>query len=88
MKNRLNEHSWKSIGDLFTIMVVVFVVTLVIMTIAVYINEVFAYEFVYCLHEPTNTTITYPEGTDCNQRLEEQDEKEHKEESEEWKKNQ
>jgi hypothetical protein len=24
-----------------------------------------AYNFVYCLNEVTNTTITYPAGTDC-----------------------
>jgi preprotein translocase subunit SecG len=23
------------------------------------------YDFVYCYHEPTGTTITYPEGTEC-----------------------
>ena len=58
-----------------------------------------AYDFVYCFNQVTNSTFTYPEGTECSEYeihefvdddLEEQeeieDEQEHKEESGEWKK--
>jgi hypothetical protein len=41
------------------------------------------YKFVYCLNEVTNTTITYPEGTDCDYSDDVlKDEQEHEEWSE------
>jgi hypothetical protein len=39
-------------------------------------NSAEPYQFVYCFNEVTNTTITYPEGTECDvsEEIEEEEE--------------
>lgn len=63
---------WKAeIGDIITIAVIIVVILVIVYVVVAYIDDkliladVHGYNFVYCIHEPTNTTITYPEGTDC-----------------------
>ena len=70
------------IGNFIALLVIIFVLFLVAYTIVAYIAGAFAfgYEFVYCHHGPTNSTITYPEGTECEGLA---DEKGHADESEE-----
>jgi hypothetical protein len=55
-------------------------------------TSVVDYNFVYCTHEPTNSTITYPEDTVCEfvddddkeEDEEKADEKEHEREAKAW----
>ena len=63
-------------------LVFVFLIFIIVSTVIAYYNGAFAvlsyhvqiiekngtdsYNFVYCLHELTNTVITYPEGTYCD----------------------
>jgi hypothetical protein len=80
--------NWETIGDIFTIAVIIFVIIIIVYVIVAYLSGnmamafayAYGYEFVYCHHEPTNSTITYPEGTVCD------DEQQHLGESEEWQK--
>lgn len=44
----------------------VYMIALSLLLFFVMLKVVNAYEFVYCYHEPTNSTITYPEGTECD----------------------
>jgi hypothetical protein len=82
--------NWETVGDIFTIAVIIFVIIIIVYVIVAYLSGnmamalafgfAYGYEFVYCHHEPTNSTITYPEGTVCD------DEQQHLGESEEWQK--
>jgi hypothetical protein len=67
------------------VLVSIFVVFVIGVISAPDANSEEPYQFVYCLNEVTNTTITYPEGTDCdyNNNEEEEDDEEENDDSKE-----
>lgn len=65
---------------LYALAKIMILVTIFLVVVIGVLSAADAYEFVYCFNEVTNTTITYPTGTQCDiEEEEDKDEKIHEE---------